>query len=547
MKKVLKEKKYLILLIIILLLSSIPLFKPNLNYGDDLGFHLFRIKELTNLLKNGMFFYPIYNGVLYDYGYGVGLFYPDLFLYIPATIYLITKNLTFSYKFFIFIINIATLYTTFYSTNKLVKNKNISIITTLLFMLNPYRLSSIYLHASLGKVLSCIFVPLTIYGLYEIINENYKKNYIFIIGLAGTILSHVISSIISFIFIIIFIIINHKKLIKERIKYLVFSICLVFLITSYFTLPLLEQLLDNNFQLLYSGYNWQLNKTALSPTELFFEFNNSLLITIGISLTISLILFAINYKNLTKTTKQFYFLGIFFMILTTNIIPWFLVDKYKNIAYKDIINNTNSIFLKIGALQFPWRFLFIAVPLLVFGYTLLLKEINKKKLINKVLIITSISLSISSIFISLNNNKIYQEEKKILYDWGEYLPLHTNINKIKKDKGIISPNNKVKILKKRRKKNKLIIKYKANTNTKIELPLVYYKGYQASLNNKREKIFITKNNLVGMNINRKSGTIVIEYKNTITTYIGKILSIFGIIIFIILLKKEQLIYKNKLL
>ena len=66
------------------LFSSYPLYTFYLQYGHDLLFHLFRIDGIADGLQSGQFPVRLYGNDLNGYGYGVSMFYPELFLYVPA-------------------------------------------------------------------------------------------------------------------------------------------------------------------------------------------------------------------------------------------------------------------------------------------------------------------------------------------------------------------------------------------------------------------------------------------------------------------------------
>ena len=72
------------ILLLVILISGIcmlPCIKSGLPYGDDQSIHMLRVESLLKAFKSGQG-YPvyIYQNMLENYGYGIGIFYPDLFL-----------------------------------------------------------------------------------------------------------------------------------------------------------------------------------------------------------------------------------------------------------------------------------------------------------------------------------------------------------------------------------------------------------------------------------------------------------------------------------
>ena len=66
----------------LMLLSSVNIFRSGLIAGDDINFHIHRIMAIVDNIKIGRYV-PVYFNYLNGFGYG-NVFYPDLFLFIPA-------------------------------------------------------------------------------------------------------------------------------------------------------------------------------------------------------------------------------------------------------------------------------------------------------------------------------------------------------------------------------------------------------------------------------------------------------------------------------
>ena len=216
-KIVSKRKNIFITLITLTIISSITLFLiPNMSRGHDLFFHLSRISAIKDNLNLGIVGGYIYPNYLGGYGYGNPLFYPDLFLYIPAFFSYLGLNLITSYKVFIFIINFVSIYTMFFTVKQITKNKKCALISSVVYGFSAYRLVDVFTRAALGESLAFIFGPLVILGIYEIIYDDYKKFYILVIGMSGLIFSHLISTYMIGITLVILCIINVKNFGKKK-------------------------------------------------------------------------------------------------------------------------------------------------------------------------------------------------------------------------------------------------------------------------------------------------------------------------------------------
>ena len=64
-------------------------------------FHIARIAEIAEGIKAGNWLIKIQPDMINGYGYATPLFYPQLFLYIPALLYVIGFPLHTSYQIFI--------------------------------------------------------------------------------------------------------------------------------------------------------------------------------------------------------------------------------------------------------------------------------------------------------------------------------------------------------------------------------------------------------------------------------------------------------------
>lgn len=81
------SRRFIVCFTLVVLFVSCYLFlDKQLLLGHDQSYHLLRIESIARNLKDGYFSSRIHNLAFNGYGYGSGLFYPDLFLYIPATL-----------------------------------------------------------------------------------------------------------------------------------------------------------------------------------------------------------------------------------------------------------------------------------------------------------------------------------------------------------------------------------------------------------------------------------------------------------------------------
>jgi len=169
------------------------------------------------------------------------------------------------------------------------------------------------------------------------------------------------------------------------------------------------------------------------------------------------------------------------------------------------------------------------ILLTIAGSILISKIKESKKLIRNVCIISSISL-ISIFIISILPKRI---KNIVEYDasYAEYLPVEIDREYIKNRGKTITSNNEVETNFKKIGTT-MDINFKQNEKeTYLELPLIYYKGYEA--NKGKLEIFKTENGLLGVKINDiKEGKINVEYKGTTLMKITKIISLLSALVFV---------------
>lgn len=529
-KTISKKKNIVLFLLVIAIISSITLFLiPNMSRGHDLAFHLSRISAIKDNLKLGIMGGYIYPNYLGGYGYGNGLFYPDLFLYIPAFFSYLGLSVITSYKLFLLLISFCSVGAMYICVKEISKNKKSALISSFIYGFASYRLIDMFTRAALGETLAFVFAPIIIYGMYEIIYGDYKKFYILTIGMSGLILSHLISTYLIGIVLVIMCLVNIKKLFKEkkRILYLVLAALATVCLTAYFIFPMLEQMLSGKFIFNNLDETSKLLERSLPIWSIFIEFPYHVLrklwipTGIGIGFIVLIYYYFKNFKNYDKFTHFCFITAMIFLICATNIFPW---NLFQNI---------------LSPIQFPWRFYFISVLLLSVGSGLMLskstKDINKRARVLFVLFLIPV-ITISTVnFFEKNIKEVGDYE----ISFGEYMPLSADKNYILERKDVITTTYPLEHSF-TRNGLELTINYNNNQgNNSLELPLLYYKGYKAISNDKELNVYQTNNGLVGVDINDEEGTIYVYYGGTKIQKLSKIVSIITMIVFVIYLRLRK--------
>ncbi len=176
------------LCIAIAVLSILIFFAPNyrkgLIEGSDAPFHLARIDSLAQDLSKGIFPVKVHTELGYDYGYGVGLFYQNHFLYLPAFLRLLGCSLETSYKIYLFLIVSAVYLSAFYAAFCISQDKYGATIAAICYLFSHQFISSCYEHFTIGSSVGMIFMPLAIVGMEQFLVKD-KPPILLGIGFGG--------------------------------------------------------------------------------------------------------------------------------------------------------------------------------------------------------------------------------------------------------------------------------------------------------------------------------------------------------------------------
>lgn len=535
-------------LFVFLLYFQISQFYPRglLLVGADTQFHLTRMLGIANALQDGSFPFYINSAYLNGYGYAANWFYPDLFLIPASVMYNLGIHLIKLVKIYYIMLSVATFASMYYCTNKITKNKYMSVISAFLYTFCQYRAIDLYWRFSIGESLAFIFLPIIFYGCYEVFNGNPKKWYILTLGFSGMLYSHLISTLLAFIMLLIYMVFSYKNILKNkrRIAYLFLAGIVTILIGTFQLFPMLEQILSNTFvfmknKLTYPTDNVYITNQLFKSAFFFASINSNKSIAYGIGYITILPLFArffIKRRNndLIVLADSLLFISVIFFVFTTNIFPW----KYIHI---------------LDYVQFPWRFNLIisyTVSLSVGIYIVFL--IGKEKLWHLLLLmilILTLAYTYYSAYLFRNYvNPTYaffvydktSREQIYTYDIGggkEYLPIIANLDYImKRGKDYITlSSDDISITNYKETSNKLSFNFKSNeSNVYFVLPKVWYKGYVSYLNGVEvENTMNYYDGLVYIYITESDGYIELVYESTTIQEISFYVSIFSFSLLIV--------------
>ncbi|MGN0772301.1 MAG: 6-pyruvoyl-tetrahydropterin synthase-related protein [Candidatus Ventricola sp.] len=226
----------------IALFASMPLLFSGVYDGHDLFFHLNRIEGIASGLRSGQFPVRIHASTLLGYGYAAPQFYPELFLYIPAVLRNLGVSLTASVQVFEMMINLAAAFTCYLSARGVFHERRIALGATALYTLCSYRISNLYVRATLGESLAMIFFPLLIWAMVEVLLREERRWPLLALAMTGIFMSHLLSTLFAAALCALAALLCARRLIRQprRILACAKAALLTVLCSAWFLVPFLD-------------------------------------------------------------------------------------------------------------------------------------------------------------------------------------------------------------------------------------------------------------------------------------------------------------------
>ena len=368
-----KTKKKLIDYIIILIFAiiiSIPMLSQNFNiYADDGIQHIARLMGTMQSIEEGQVMPVIMSNFCNGFGYSWNLFYSPITAYIPLIFRIFTSSFELMLKLFIVLVGFLSGIAMYEFVNKISKNRYAGLLSAIIYICAPYRLTDMYMRMAVSELTSFIFLPIIFQGMYNIFDEielkccnekeinneknvqnnernkdknkcniwakrrkkiYLKKSLLLTLGASGLILTHSVIAMYTAIICFIYLLINIKKLKnKQVLKALAINIVLILLITSFYTVPLLEHKLTTDYEVFKPG---RMERTEaliyykVDFLDLIYTGNSTMSYEIGLVSIIGLVLTILAHKKIDKNIRKLYLFslvtGVVCIIMSLRIFPF---------------------------------------------------------------------------------------------------------------------------------------------------------------------------------------------------------------------------------
>lgn len=545
MKSKIKTKliDYIIILIFAIIVS-IPMLNEDFNiYSDDGIQHIARLMGTTQSIEEGQIIPVIMSNFCNGFGYSWNIFYSPLTAFLPLVFSIFTHSFELILKLFIILVAFLSGIAMYEFVNKISKNRYAGLMAAMVYIFAPYRLTDTYIRVAISELTSFIFLPIVFHGMYNIFNseeKSIKKSLLLSLGATGLIITHSVIAMYTAIFCFIYLLINIKELKnKQVIKMLIVNILLILLLTSFYTIPLLEHKLNTDYEVFKPGRMERIDsliQNKVKPIQLIYTAPYSFCFEIGLVSIIGLVLTILAHKKTEKSAKKFYWFalisGIVCVIMSLNFFPF---EKMPAI---------------LKMLQFTFRLLefssFFFVVLAGINYSLVIKNFKLRDIL--ILCFVTILLLMPAYNNCVGFGKQWSEDKlwpavEVNENTGrvhagcatfEYLPskAYENLDYIK------TRENRVYVLSgsatiENEEKNGTKMTFNLSNiekNTTLELPYIYYLGYNIQIEQNGQiltlETFESSNGFVAVNLpNTEGGKITVKYTGTTIMQISYIVSI----------------------
>lgn len=535
-----KDKKYnikketavtVVILSGLIVFLSFPLFTEYIYFGYDSKFHMIRVEGIKDGLLAGQFPVRIDPTFINGLGYAVPTYYGSLFFYFPAFLRLIGYDLQTSFKALLFLINCITVISSYKCFKEIGSDRKCGITGAVLYSASLYKFCNMYQRGAIGESIAMAVLPIIGMALWNIYtkphDEKYKSRWILLtVGFTLVLHSHIISTEIFAVMAVIICLINFKKTFnKDTFVVLLKFVIAVCLINLGFIIPFIYGLLE--FPMIIN--QWSSPNLGFQNTGIFLKDIFSVVIPkfweqgipdiglcyyAGISLGIgTLVVFAVLFTKQLKDRKSrnIYLLlaalSLITVLISSNSFPWnkillICVERLGRIG-----RLAANLFTKV---QFAFRYVTLATFTLtcavIFSIHLLHEKSRKAANIFVTIIIIAalaqcLVLEITNVKItsafeySISSIKDTDDMDNQFIIGEEYVPVSDNANMwdIVSIRGCVT-NLDVANFKKSYNNISLNVNNTSDEYGWVEVPLLYYPGYEAVNTDTGEKIELVQSN-----------------------------------------------------
>lgn len=544
-----KQVEWLVVMLVISLLCMLPCIGRNIPQGYDMTFHILRIESVYNAIKTGQGFPSyVYDRLLEGYGYGVGIFYPDILLLPAVLLRFMGLSPTGAMKGYIFLLLLFTCYTSYRAGKEIGKSHFVGLVTMVLYTMGHYHLEDIYRRSAMGEVIAMAFIPLVFLALYDYTEREERRKGLLCLAFSGLLLCHTISFVLCVGIAVVWVLVRIKKVLdKKHILGLLVETGSCMLLTAFYWVPVLEQFADGTF---YVSAKPALETQDYMMTMLGIVCGRFSVSFAELGIFLLLIMLGLRSQIQNKKAILCLCLAVGLLLIETRLFPWKLIDKTPFIS-----------------LQFPWRLNMFTEFFVAFGIGNQLLALYKQNILSeknyKLCFVLCVLIGIFNLSVvwqveilwHTNYPDNYIETIANTGEMGfcEWLPAEADTRQT-----VFSDNNRKIWLDGDTERN-MTGEYHSDGSYSFDVkdtydscvvPKYYYKGYEATVidpDGSRELLPVSKDpdtGLVRLELNGKTGTVHVWYGKTVMQMISKWISLISLLL-IVALSVIRFITKHK--
>lgn len=321
-------------LLICSILFCLPLFRPTLQVGQDLEFHLARITSLANVFQSPVNFHSFAG-----HGNMISTYYPWLTVYPIFLIIRVLGNILLGYRLAIILLTFLTGLAAYSCAKYLHVPSNNSLLFAITYLFSTYHAVNLFLRSAVGEIICAAIIPIVFTALYATLKGNKRGWVVLAISMSAIVYTHVISVLLTAIVCLLIALARVRVLVehKERFFYLLKSAVLAFLLSAGFLIPFTRSISQRAVQL---PTPTKLQAGAVS----FPSFINSVLtsrltsFTLGILIIVMLLFCLAKFRRLGDSSKFLVLLSLCMVLLQIHSPILSLLDL-----------------LNLNQIQFIWR------------------------------------------------------------------------------------------------------------------------------------------------------------------------------------------------
>lgn len=533
--------------------------------GDDYAFHVMRLQSASKAWSNGQLVPQIDPDALGGFGYAYNLFYGPLAAYVAAGLQALIGFWPVAINLVLLICLMGSGLTMCYAMTKISKNKVLAALVAVFYMAAPYTLNNLYARMALGEVVAAVAAPILLLGLYQLTTKQKHAARSIALAAALLVLSHSLSAMLMALMAAIYVLLNWRKVINwENIWRMVLGVGVALGLTAFFTLPLLEAKLVDNYGVFDAGYSdvyfganpRSMNDHRLWPQQLVVmdytgkvnaeglggEFG----VTLGIIALVGLIGFWFVRKKIEdegqrRFVTSLYLIAVIAILVALPVVNWYQMPGI------------------MWQMQFPWRSLMISTLALavVSGYTIcgLMRGLaEEKQKIAAVLVGVMAVYFVMPLILPRADRHIDMEMVQadpVVLGWeAEYAPMQllcsaeveedvaqgyacslARIRELLEERGAEIRVLSGGIVLEQAKKDGLNVEMRVENPTNdaavLELPMIYYPGYQAKMGDTELAVGYSQDyGMVTVTVPAGAkGTVQVYYGVSLATQIGATVSV----------------------